>query len=448
MSTGKSTATGVGNAAGAPQFVSLDQLAALLQAMNRPPPKEEKTSEDARTDRAIALANALSKYQKLGKDIEPQLAEDGVNWPDWDAAITAIITRVFEFKRYLVTANLDPSRDRAILTGVLIEHSIHPTLVALVHGKTGRAAFHILQNQFASVSWTYAMSRWLKASNPSNISLDLNTAYLEMTTCLTEIKKHVGGITKDLALALLLHQRCQPHFQAIANALDAHIAVDASKPINSKTILELAGRLATAGVAADLLVFAYWAKRGPGGPTAGTSSGAMGEERKLLEDMEVWVEDVPPSDRWKILRAQWLLGTKQDMDGKIKRRKARIIVGGHWQENNFNYNETFAPTPTFASLQTALTVAEKLGWSVASFDVKTTFLHSPINEDVWVVPPPGHIVLPGKVWKLKKALYGTKQAGRCWWLHLKTTLEQLEFTANPQDQSTYTYQKDDGVAFL
>jgi hypothetical protein len=217
------------------------------------------------------------------------LEEDGVNWPDWDAAITATITRVFEFKGYLVTADPDKSHDRAALTGVLIEHSIHPTLVALVRGKTGRAAFHILQNRFASVSWTYVMSRWLKASNPSDILSDLNTAYSEMTTCLTEIEKHVGGITKDLVLALLLHQRCQPHFQAIANALDVRIAVDASQPINSKTILELAGRFATAGVAADLSVFAYWAQRGPGGPTAGTSSGGQqgsqqgGSGRKTME---------------------------------------------------------------------------------------------------------------------------------------------------------------------
>jgi hypothetical protein len=98
------------------------------------------------------LADALSKYQKLGKAIEPQLAEDGVNWPDWDAAITATITRVFEFKVYLVTNELDPSHDQAALTGVLVEHSIHPTLVASVWGKTGQAAFHVLQSRFASVS--------------------------------------------------------------------------------------------------------------------------------------------------------------------------------------------------------------------------------------------------------------------------------------------------------
>ncbi|PLW48275.1 hypothetical protein PCANC_12884 [Puccinia coronata f. sp. avenae] len=116
MSAGKSTAPGKGDAARAPQFVSLDQLAALFQALNRLVPKEEKTSDELRTDRAIALAHTLSKYQKLGKAIEPQLAEDGVNWLDWDAAITATITREFEFKGYLVTNKPDPNHDRAALT--------------------------------------------------------------------------------------------------------------------------------------------------------------------------------------------------------------------------------------------------------------------------------------------------------------------------------------------
>jgi hypothetical protein len=246
--------------------MSLDQLAALLQAMNRPLVKEEKTSEEIRTDRAIALADALSKYQKLGKAIEPQLAKDGVNFPDWDAALTATITRVFEYKCYLSVTDPDTSHDRATLTGVLIEHRVHPTLVASIRGKTGCAAFHILQNRFANVSWTYVMSRWLKASNPSDVTSDLNTAYSEMSySCLTEIEKRVGGITKDLVLALLLHQRCQPHFQAIVNALDARIAVDATKPISSKTILELAGQFSTARAAAELLVFAYRSQRGLSG---------------------------------------------------------------------------------------------------------------------------------------------------------------------------------------
>jgi hypothetical protein len=36
-------------------------------------------------------------------------------------------------------------------------------------------------------------------------------------------------------------------------------------------------------------------------PMADKWEAAMGEERKSLEDMDVWVEDVPPSDRRKIM---------------------------------------------------------------------------------------------------------------------------------------------------
>jgi hypothetical protein len=42
-------------------------------------------------------------------------------------------------------------------------------------------------------------------------------------------------------------------------------------------------------------------------------------------------------------------------------------------------------------------------------DVDTAFLYSPVQEDVWVLPPKGWAP-KGKVWKLKKALYGLKQA--------------------------------------
>jgi hypothetical protein len=109
---------------------------------------------------------------------------------------------------------------------------------------------------------------------------------------------------------------------------------------------------------------------------------AMGEERQSLQEMGVWVEDTPPDDKKKLLRTRWLLGTKRDMEGKIKGRKARIIVGGHRQVKNVNYNKTFAPTLTFVSLRMALAVVARQNWPVASFNVKTAFLHSTINEDV------------------------------------------------------------------
>ncbi|MBW0569748.1 hypothetical protein O181_109463 [Austropuccinia psidii MF-1] len=52
------------------------------------------------------------------------------------------------------------------------------------------------------------------------------------------------------------------------------------------------------------------------------------------------------------------------------------------------------------------------------------------------------------VLKLKKALYGTKQAARCWWLHLKKILLSIGFISGGEDPSTYTYSSDRGRAIL
>ncbi|MBW0462665.1 hypothetical protein O181_002380 [Austropuccinia psidii MF-1] len=52
------------------------------------------------------------------------------------------------------------------------------------------------------------------------------------------------------------------------------------------------------------------------------------------------------------------------------------------------------------------------------------------------------------VLKLKKALYGTKQAARCWWLHLKNVLHEVGFQPNDEDLSTYIFRRDHDEAIL
>ncbi|KAA1064583.1 hypothetical protein PGT21_008566 [Puccinia graminis f. sp. tritici] len=62
------------------------------------------------------------------------------------------------------------------------------------------------------------MSRWLKATEPSDHNGDMITAFQEAETRLDEIEKRTGKLTKDTGLALVavLLQRCQAHFQQIS----------------------------------------------------------------------------------------------------------------------------------------------------------------------------------------------------------------------------------------
>ena len=57
-------------------------------------------------------------------------------------------------------------------------------------------------------------------------------------------------------------------------------------------------------------------------------------------------------------------------------------------------------------------------------DVKSAFLNSFINEEVYVEQPPGFqsFNFPNHVFKLKKTLYGLKQAPRAWYGRLRNFL--------------------------
>ena len=55
-------------------------------------------------------------------------------------------------------------------------------------------------------------------------------------------------------------------------------------------------------------------------------------------------------------------------------------------------------------------------------DVKTTFLHGDLNEEIYMKQPEGFSVKGKKelVYKLKKSLYGLKQSPRMWYQKFDT----------------------------
>ena len=68
-------------------------------------------------------------------------------------------------------------------------------------------------------------------------------------------------------------------------------------------------------------------------------------------------------------------------------------------------------------------------------DVKVSFLHGSIKEDVYVEQPLG-FELQYKytyVCKLKKSLYGLKQAPRAWYERIDSYLMKLGFTRSDAD---------------
>ena len=59
------------------------------------------------------------------------------------------------------------------------------------------------------------------------------------------------------------------------------------------------------------------------------------------------------------------------------------------------------------------------------YDVKTAFLHGSLDEEIYMEVPDGFGNNPGQVCKLKRSIYGLKQASRCWNAYLTDTLLKI-----------------------
>ena len=90
----------------------------------------------------------------------------------------------------------------------------------------------------------------------------------------------------------------------------------------------------------------------------------------------------------------------------------------------------------YTTILSIIALAATQGWNLHQMDVKTTFLHGAIKEEVYVEQPLGFEVQDRDTHfcRLKKALYGLKQAPKAWYERIDSYLMKLGFTrtnANP-----------------
>nr|GEU83506.1 retrovirus-related Pol polyprotein from transposon TNT 1-94 [Tanacetum cinerariifolium] len=89
-------------------------------------------------------------------------------------------------------------------------------------------------------------------------------------------------------------------------------------------------------------------------------------------------------------------------------------------EEGINFEESFAPVARLEAIRIFLAYAAHKNMVVYQMDVKTAFLNGNLWEEVYISQPNGFVDLdnPNHVHKLKKALYGFKQAPRAWSKHI------------------------------
>ena len=104
---------------------------------------------------------------------------------------------------------------------------------------------------------------------------------------------------------------------------------------------------------------------------------------------------------------------KEGPKGKDSVRfKARLIAKGYAQKEGIDYNEVFSPVVKHSSIRILLALVAQFDLELAQLDVKTTFLHGDLEEEIYMSQPHGFEVAgkENQVCKLKKSLYGLKQS--------------------------------------
>lgn len=137
---------------------------------------------------------------------------------------------------------------------------------------------------------------------------------------------------------------------------------------------------------------------------------AMNEEMESLSKNQVW-ELVNSPTNANLMGNRWVYKAKKDAEGNIVRYKARLVVKG---VQGIDYTETFSPVIRYNSIKLILAIAAKEKLLIKQFDIKTAFLNSRIDKDIYMKQPEGFSNNTNQVCKLQKSIYGLKQSSRCW----------------------------------
>jgi hypothetical protein len=104
----------------------------------------------------------------------------------------------------------------------------------------------------------------------------------------------------------------------------------------------------------------------------------------------------------------------KEEDGGKKWYKARLVVKGFAQNKGIYFDEIFSPVVNMTSIRTILSLMEVKYLHLEQLDVKTTFLHGDLEEEIYMQQPHGYEVKGKKnsLCTLKTRLYGLKKAPR------------------------------------
>jgi hypothetical protein len=139
----------------------------------------------------------------------------------------------------------------------------------------------------------------------------------------------------------------------------------------------------------------------------------MEEELRSLQELQTWVGVQLPESR-RAIPCMWIFKRKLNADGTLERYKARLVIKGFHQRRNLDYDLVFAPVVRASTIRLFFSIVAAKDLECHAIDIKNAFIQGDVEEDIYMLQPPGHEDGTDNVLKLQKSLYGLKQAPRVW----------------------------------
>lgn len=143
----------------------------------------------------------------------------------------------------------------------------------------------------------------------------------------------------------------------------------------------------------------------------------MQQELKALDDNGTWdIVTLPKGKR--PIACRWVYKVKYK-----ESFKARLVAKGFTQREGIDFHETFSLVVNFTTAKSLVALVVKHNWDIHQFDVSNAFLLGDLHEEVYMKLPPSHAIdSPSLVCRIKKSLYGLRQASRQWYAKFSSAL--------------------------
>ena len=86
----------------------------------------------------------------------------------------------------------------------------------------------------------------------------------------------------------------------------------------------------------------------------------------------------------RALPCKWVYKMKDTTNEGKPKYKARLVAKGFRQQQGVDFEEIFSPIVKMTTLRCVLALVARKDMELVQMDVKTTFLHGDLHEDVYM----------------------------------------------------------------